>query len=125
MSESTLDELDDDELALLGAPWAKEGMLWRKSTVEAGGKKTGGKGGWKQYFVVIQKSDLHLFTFGEGGGTSFGGGTVGGGNWLVSRIPPALLMSEQRECRWELEPHTCCCRSPAKIWAGFRSTSFI
>lgn len=94
VSESTLDELDEDELALLGAPWAKEGILWRKSAFEAGGKKSASKGGWKQYFVVIQKSDLHLFTFGESRGTPVGG-TVGGGNWLVSRSASDGLTAEQ------------------------------
>ncbi len=61
-------------------------MLFRKPAVEAGGKKTGSKGHWKQYFVVIQKSDLHLFTFGQSRGSAFAGGSVGGGNWLVSLV---------------------------------------
>ena len=87
LSESTLDELDDDELALLGAPWAKEGMLWRKPVFESGGRRAGGnKSSWKQYFVVIQKSELHLFTFGESRTTPINGDGVGGGNWLVSVI---------------------------------------
>ena len=84
-SEATMDEFDDDELALLGAPWAKEGILWRRPAYEVGGKKTTSRRDWKQFFVVIQKGDLHLFTFGDGKGSSFGGGTVGGGNWLVSQ----------------------------------------
>ena len=50
---------------------------------ETGGKKSNNKLGWKQFFVVIQKSDLHLFTFGEGRSTAFTGGNVGGGNWMV------------------------------------------
>ena len=83
VSGSTLDELDEDELALLGAPWAKEGILWRKPSSEAGGKKLGNRKDWKQYFAVIQKSDLHLFVFGES--SSSAGGVVGGGNWLVSK----------------------------------------
>lgn len=71
-----------DDLALLGAPWAKEGLLQRKVQVEAQGKKMQKKD-WKQFFVVIQKGDLHMFVFGSGGGMSSGGG-FGGGNWMVS-----------------------------------------
>ncbi|WOO77537.1 PH and SEC7 domain-containing protein [Vanrija pseudolonga] len=77
---STLEEMTDVELALLGAPWAKEGLLHRKIQVEAHGKRAPKKD-WKQYFVVIQKGDLHMFIFGQGSG-SFGGGSVGGGNWM-------------------------------------------
>lgn len=81
---STMEELNDDELALLGAPWAKEGLLQRKIQVEAHGRKPQKKD-WKQYFVVIQKGDLSMFVFGSGGGSSsMGGGTVGGGNWMSS-----------------------------------------
>jgi len=79
----SLEELNDDELALLGAPWAKEGLLHRKIQVEAQGRKPQKKD-WKQYFVVIQRGDLHMFVFGSGGGSSMGGGAVGGGNWMVS-----------------------------------------
>jgi PH/SEC7 domain-containing protein len=78
-----MEELNDDELALLGAPWAKEGLLQRKIQVEAHGRKPQKKD-WKQYFVVIQKGDLSMFVFGSGGGSSMGGGTVGGGNWMSS-----------------------------------------
>lgn len=81
----SLEELNDDELALLGAPWAKEGLLSRKIQVEAQGKKPQKKD-WKQYFVVIQKGNLHMFVFGQGGGSSMGGGVVGGGNWMVSAV---------------------------------------
>ena len=77
------EELDDDELALSGAPWAKEGMLWKRLTNEPTVKRTSKKD-WKQYFVVVQKGDLLLFTFGEGGGSGIFGAAVGGGNWLVS-----------------------------------------
>ena len=80
-STSTIDDdLDDDELALLGAPWAKEGMLWKRSGNEPVHKKTTKKD-WKQYFVVVQRGELLLFTFGEGTG-SMAFGAVGGGNWL-------------------------------------------
>jgi PH/SEC7 domain-containing protein len=79
----SVEELNDDELALLGAPWAKEGLLSRKIQVEAQGKKPQKKD-WKQYFVVIQRGDLHMFVFGSGGGSSMGGGVVGGGNWMAN-----------------------------------------
>lgn len=81
---STLDtELDEDELALLGAPWAKEGILSHKPITDKGGKKPKSRD-WKQYFAVIQKGELFIFTFGSGSGGSVGG-AMGGGNWLVSR----------------------------------------
>ncbi len=63
VSDSTVDEFDDDELALLGAPWAKEGTLQRKPYWDAPSKRAKEKN-WKQEFVVIQKGDLHMFTFG-------------------------------------------------------------
>lgn len=78
---STSVSITDEELALLGAPWAKEGMLCRKQYYESTGKRGKSKQ-WLDVFVVIQKGELNMFTFGDGGG----GGTmgVGGGNWLVS-----------------------------------------
>ena len=80
-STSTADEMTDDELALLGAPWAKEGLLSRKLYWEAPNRRAKQKD-WNKYFVVIQKGDLHLFVFG-GGGSASRGGAVGGGNWMV------------------------------------------
>ncbi|WVQ97714.1 hypothetical protein IAU59_004828 [Kwoniella sp. CBS 9459] len=81
ISDSDAEDMDDDELALLGAPWAKEGLLSRKLYWETVGKRAK-KNDWKQFFVVISKGDLYMFTFGEKGGGGFGGGSVGGGNWL-------------------------------------------
>jgi hypothetical protein len=77
-----VDDLNDDELALLGAPWAKEGLLERKIYLEEG--KRAKKNDWKQFFTVAQSGELHTFVFGSGSG--FSGGSVGGGNWLVSTI---------------------------------------
>lgn len=83
-AETTDDDLNDDELALLGAPWAKEGMLWRRTGMEIGMRKTSKKE-WKQFFAVVQKGEMLLFTFGQGSsGAMFG--AVGGGNWLVSVV---------------------------------------
>ena len=80
--DTTDDDLSDDELALLGAPWAKEGLVWRRSGNDSSIRKTSKKD-WKQYFAVVQRGEMLLFTFGEGSGSgSFG--AVGGGNWLVS-----------------------------------------
>lgn len=82
-STSTTISITDEELALLGAPWAKEGMLCRKQYWESTGKRARDKA-WLDVFVVIQKGELNMFTFGDniGGGS----GTFGGGNWLVSRM---------------------------------------
>lgn len=80
-SDSTTISISDEELALLGAPWAKEGMLCRKHFSDVGGKRAKDKT-WMDVFVVIQKGELNMFTFGDhSSGTS---GAVGGGNWLVS-----------------------------------------
>ncbi|KAF5354747.1 hypothetical protein D9756_005253 [Leucocoprinus leucothites] len=80
-SDSTTISISDEELALLGAPWAKEGMLCRKHFTDAGGKRAKDKS-WMDVFVVIQKGELSMFTFGDNtAGTS---GAVGGGNWLAN-----------------------------------------
>ena len=84
-TDSTNISISDEELALLGAPWAKEGMLCRKQFWEATGKKARGRS-WMDVFVVIQRGELNMFTFGDKGGS--GGGVVGGGNWLVSALSP-------------------------------------
>ncbi|WVQ76687.1 hypothetical protein IAR50_006361 [Cryptococcus sp. DSM 104548] len=83
-SVGTIEEMDDDELALLGAPWAKEGILQRKVQSEGVAKRVKKSGDWKQYFVVASKGDVFMFTFGDGkgGGSMSMGGSVGGGNWL-------------------------------------------
>jgi len=79
-SNSTNISITDEELALLGAPWAKEGMLCRKQYWESAGKRAKSKN-WMDVFVVIQKGELNMFTFGEHNGGS--SAVVGGGNWLV------------------------------------------
>ncbi|KAJ3823819.1 hypothetical protein EV361DRAFT_794093 [Lentinula raphanica] len=78
-STGTSISITDEELALLGAPWAKEGMLCRKQYWESSNKRAKDKG-WLDVFVVIQKGELNMFTFGENG--SGGSGVFGGGNWL-------------------------------------------
>ncbi|KAI5123999.1 hypothetical protein M0805_006409 [Coniferiporia weirii] len=83
-SGSTSVSITDEELALLGAPWAKEGMLSRKHYYESAGKRSKSKQ-WMDVFVVIQKGELNMFIFGEGGGGATMG--VGGGNWLANAQP--------------------------------------
>ncbi|KAF4598097.1 hypothetical protein EYR38_006491 [Pleurotus pulmonarius] len=80
-SGSTMISITDEELALLGPPWAKEGRLCRKQYWESTGKRAKDKA-WLDVFVVIQKGELNMFTFGGAGGG--GGGVVGGGNWLTN-----------------------------------------
>ena len=93
-SASSNVSITDEELALLGAPWAKEGMLCRKLYMDANGKRAKAKS-WLDVFVVIQRGELNMFVFGGDGGL---GRTrdVGGGNWLVSssiRLIRALLIA--------------------------------
>ncbi|KDR75929.1 hypothetical protein GALMADRAFT_515159 [Galerina marginata CBS 339.88] len=80
-STSTTISISDEELALLGAPWAKEGMLCRKQYWESAGKRAKDKT-WLDVFVVIQKGELSMFTFGDH--TSGASGAFGGGNWLAN-----------------------------------------
>ncbi|QRV96655.1 Sec7 guanine nucleotide exchange factor [Ceratobasidium sp. AG-Ba] len=80
MTNSTTLSITDEELALLGPPWAKEGMLCRKQYWESAGKRAKAKN-WMDVFVVIQKGELSMFVFGESHSNS-GGSNVGGGNWL-------------------------------------------
>lgn len=82
-TNSTNISISDEELALLGAPWAKEGMLCRKQFWESTNKKAKSRS-WMDVFVVIQKGELNMFIFGDKAGG--GSGVVGGGNWLVSLI---------------------------------------
>ncbi|KAI0040566.1 hypothetical protein FA95DRAFT_1611696 [Auriscalpium vulgare] len=74
---STSISITDEELALLGPPCAKEGMLCRKQYHESAGKRAKSKV-WLDVFVVIQKGELNMFTFGDNG--RGGQWVVGGGN---------------------------------------------
>lgn len=78
-SADTTISITDEELALLGPPWAKEGMLCRKQYNESAGKRAKSKG-WMDVFVVIQKGELNMFTFGNHAVDNQR--AVGGGNWL-------------------------------------------
>jgi hypothetical protein len=77
-------EIGDEELALMGSPWAKEGVLTRKHYWEGPQKRARDKN-WTQLFVVVQKGQLSMFRFGDTSSSSTVGrstAAVGGGNWL-------------------------------------------
>lgn len=80
-TDDTSVSITDEELALQGPPWAKEGMLCRKQYWESTGKRCKDKT-WTDVFVVIQKGELSMFVFGDSSAAGRGAG-VGGGNWLV------------------------------------------
>lgn len=106
-TDSTNISISDEELALLGAPWAKEGMLCRKQFLEVTGKKAKARA-WMDVFVVIQQGELNMFTFGDRG---YGGsGVVGGGNWLVITLLFPLfwiaLIAETGKCTISWHPAT-------------------
>jgi len=91
-SDGTADtsvSITDEELALLGPPWAKEGMLCRKQYWESSGKRAKNKN-WQDVFVVIQKGELDMFIFGERG--SGAAQNVGGGNWLANAQPVGSVL---------------------------------
>lgn len=71
----------DEELALTGAPWAKEGLIYRKHYWESTARRSKDKT-WLQVFVVISRGDLRMFRF-DGAGTirSGAGVALGGGDW--------------------------------------------
>ncbi|TNY24717.1 hypothetical protein DMC30DRAFT_345458 [Rhodotorula diobovata] len=113
-SESSEVEVSDEELALLGAPWAKEGILSRKHYWESGGRRAKDKA-WVQAFVVVSQGELQMFRFdgAGGGGTSRAMGGVGGGDWtanasavgsiplihaLCSAMPPPGYSRERPHC---------------------------
>jgi PH/SEC7 domain-containing protein len=49
----------DEELALLGAPWAKEGMLARKLYLDADGKRVKDKT-WRNLFTVVGDGNVQM-----------------------------------------------------------------
>ena len=77
--------ISDEELALLGAPWAKEGILQRKHYWESLGKRAKEKG-WLQAFIVVSAGELRMFRFDGAGSTRGTGGGMGGGDWTVSTV---------------------------------------
>lgn len=93
-SEDTLKAtplLEDENLELAGAPWAKEGILKHKHHLEALGKKAKDRN-WIESFAVIEKGWMRLFSFNMNAKSlrlkakhqKAPGGVVGGGNWMDS-----------------------------------------
>lgn len=74
------------ELELLGAPWAKEGLLKYRPYIDPSNGKKLKRKEWSQVFVVVQKGQLKMFSFERTGTSSAasGGGVVGAGNWMES-----------------------------------------
>ncbi|KAI4280493.1 MAG: hypothetical protein L6R38_004418 [Xanthoria sp. 2 TBL-2021] len=83
--------LEDENLELAGAPWAKEGILKHKHHLEALGKKAKDRN-WIESFAVIEKGWMRLFSFNMNAKSlrlkakqqKAPGGVVGGGNWMDS-----------------------------------------
>ncbi|KAK0934501.1 hypothetical protein LTR29_013911 [Friedmanniomyces endolithicus] len=92
--------LEDEGLALEGAPWAKEGLVKHKHHLETVDRKAKERS-WSDCFAVISKGKLTLFAFGTsdksrtigrnknqpkhaGGGraASLAATKVGGGDWM-------------------------------------------
>ena len=81
--------LEDESLELLGAPWAKEGILQHKHHLETEGKKARDRN-WSECFAVIQRGTMRLFSFNtksqrgqqKSKPAAKAGAVVGGGNWL-------------------------------------------
>ena len=91
--------LEDEALALEGAPWAKEGLVKHKHHLETSGKKYKERT-WNEAFAVISKGKLTLFAFNKstksmsmgrkahtkaqtnGRAASAAAPRVGGGDWM-------------------------------------------
>ena len=80
--------LEDESLGLVGAPWAKEGILKHKHHLESVDKKAKDRN-WTECFAVIEKGWMRLFSFNmnaksmrqKAKNQKAAGGVVGGGNW--------------------------------------------
>ncbi|KAJ5469476.1 hypothetical protein N7539_009094 [Penicillium diatomitis] len=78
--------LEDETLALAGAPWAKEGSVKHKHHLDAVDKRAKDRN-WNECFAVIQQGWMRLFSFNNASKTmrqrakQRGGVVVGGGNW--------------------------------------------
>jgi hypothetical protein len=98
-SMSVVGLLEDESLALEGAPWAKEGMVKHKHHLETSDKKAKERN-WSECFAVIGKGKLTLFNFNttnkshsmgrktlqkqnnNGRAASVAAPRVGGGDWM-------------------------------------------
>lgn len=70
---------------MLGAPWAKEGILHRKHYWESVGKRSKEKN-WLQAFIVVSAGELRMFRFDGAGSTRGTAEGMGGGDWTVSAL---------------------------------------
>ncbi|KAJ4321866.1 hypothetical protein N0V94_002699 [Neodidymelliopsis sp. IMI 364377] len=81
--------LEDESLELVGAPWAKEGILKHKHHLETVDRKAKDRA-WSENFAVIEKGYMRLFSFSMNSKSArlkskakpAAGGIVGGGNWM-------------------------------------------
>ncbi|KAF1946479.1 hypothetical protein EJ02DRAFT_508706 [Clathrospora elynae] len=81
--------LEDETLELVGAPWAKEGILKHKHHLEACDKKAKDRA-WSECFAVVEKGQFRLFSFSMNSKSvrqksklrPSAGSVVGGGNWM-------------------------------------------
>lgn len=88
--------LEDESLALEGAPWAKEGLVKHKHHLETPSRKAKERS-WNDCFAVVSKGKLTLFAFNtssksqsvgrkpfykSGKAASVTGTRVGGGDWM-------------------------------------------
>jgi len=92
MSESESDgpvevSIEEEELGLSGAPWAKEGIVQYKHHLDESDKKSRDRN-WNECFAVVEKGSMHLFSFNSKGSVRNQkkrnmkqGAIVGGGNW--------------------------------------------
>ncbi|EPS44631.1 hypothetical protein H072_1402 [Dactylellina haptotyla CBS 200.50] len=87
--------LDDDidELALYGAPWAKEGMIKHKHHLESTDKRAKNRG-WVECFAVVEKGWMRLFLF-SSDKKKITQGIVGGGNWMENAESIGSFMLRQ------------------------------
>ncbi|KAF7565419.1 SEC7 domain protein [Pyrenophora tritici-repentis] len=81
--------LEDETLELVGAPWAKEGILKHKRHLEGVDRKAKDRA-WNECFAVVEKGCMRLFSFSMNSKSvrqksklrPSAGGVVGGGNWM-------------------------------------------
>ncbi|KAF1920274.1 hypothetical protein BDU57DRAFT_544015 [Ampelomyces quisqualis] len=81
--------LEDETLELVGAPWAKEGILKHKRHLDSVDKKAKDRA-WTECFAVVEKGYMRLFSFNKNSKSirhknktrPSVGSVVGGGNWM-------------------------------------------
>jgi hypothetical protein len=81
--------MEDETLELVGAPWAKEGIMKHKHHLDVAGKKAKDRT-WTECFAVVEKGSMRLFSFSMNSKSirlknktrPSAGSVVGGGNWM-------------------------------------------